>query len=129
MGSGGTMRQHERGVTFLGWIIILLPVALVLYGGIRLTPKYLEYMKIARALEQVRDELKGDQPDAAMIRNSIEKRFDIEDVTVMTVRDTDKLKVTKDGSGYKVEAVYQDVAPYVSNVSLLVNFDKIVHME
>jgi Domain of unknown function (DUF4845) len=123
------MRQHERGVTFLGWIIILLPVALVLYGGIRLTPVYLEYMKIARALEQVRDELKGDQPDAAMIRNSIEKRFDIEDVTVMTVRDTDKLKVTKDGSGYKVEAVYQDVRPYLSNVSLQVNFDKIVHME
>jgi hypothetical protein len=123
------MRQHERGVTFLGWVILLLPVAMVLYAGIRLTPAYLEYMKIARTLDQVRDELKGDQPDAAMIRNTIERRFDVEDVTVMTVRDTDKLKVTKEGSGYKVEAVYQAVAPYVSNVSLVVNFDKTVHME
>jgi Domain of unknown function (DUF4845) len=123
------MRQHERGVTFLGWIILLLPVAVVLYAGIRLTPIYLEYMKIAKTLDQVRDELKGDQPDAAMIRNTIERRFDVEDVTVMTVRDTDKLKVTKDGSGYKVEAVYQAVAPFVSNVSLQVNFDKTVHIE
>ena len=123
------MRQHERGVTFLGWVIILVPVALVLYAGIRITPLYLEYMKVTRTLEQVRDELKGDQPDVAMIRNAIERRFDVEDVTVMTVRDADKLKITKVGSGYKVEAVYQATAPYVSNVSLLVNFDKTVQIE
>ena len=67
------MRQHERGVTFLGWVIILVPVALVFYAGIRLTPVYLEYMKITRTLEQVRDELKGDQPDAGAIRIAIEK--------------------------------------------------------
>ena len=123
------MRQHERGVTFLGWVIILVPIALVFYAGIRLTPVYLEYMKITRTLEQVRDELKGDQPDASAIRVAIERRFDVEDVHVMTMRDVDKLKITKDGNGYKVEAVYQATAPYVSNVSLLVNFDKTVQIE
>ncbi|HZF25599.1 MAG TPA: DUF4845 domain-containing protein [Steroidobacteraceae bacterium] len=123
------MGRHERGVTFLGWMIILVPVALVLYAGIRLTPVYLEYMKINRTLEQVRDELKGDQPDMATIRTAIEKRLDIEDVTALTVRDADKLKITKDGSGYKVEAVYQATAPYMSNVSLLVSFDKVVQIE
>jgi Domain of unknown function (DUF4845) len=123
------MQRRERGVTFLGWLIILVPVALVLYAGIRLTPVYLEYMKVARTLEQVRDELKGDQPDANMIRNAIERRFDVEDVNVMTVRDADKLKIIKQGTGYKVQAVYQATAPYVSNVSLLVSFDKTVQIE
>ncbi|HKE45613.1 MAG TPA: DUF4845 domain-containing protein [Steroidobacteraceae bacterium] len=123
------MRRHERGVTFLGWVIILLPIALVVYAGIRLTPVYLEYMKVARTLEQVRDELKGDQPDVTSIRNAIEKRFDIEDVNVMTVRDADKLKITRQGSGWQVEAVYQATAPYISNVSLVVNFDKVVQID
>jgi Domain of unknown function (DUF4845) len=123
------MRHHERGVTFLGWVIILVPIALVGYAGLRLTPVYLEYMKIARTLEQVRDELKGDQPDATAIRNAIEKRFDIEDVNVLTVRDADKLKITKQGSAYQVEAVYQATAPLLSNVSLLVSFDKTVQIE
>ena len=123
------MRHHERGVTFLGWVIILVPIALVGYAGLRLTPVYLEYMKIARTLEQVRDELKGDQPDANTIRNAIEKRFDIEDVNVLTVRDADKLKITKQGSAYQVEAVYQATAPLLSNVSLLVSFDKTVQIE
>jgi Domain of unknown function (DUF4845) len=123
------MQRHERGVTFLGWLILLLPVALVLYAGIRLTPVYLDYMKIARTLEQVRDELKGDQPDVNMIRNAIERRFDVEDVNAMTARDADKIKITKQGTGYKVQAVYQATAPFVSNVSLLVNFDKTVQIE
>lgn len=123
------MRRHERGVTFLGWVIILVPIAVVFYAGIRLTPVYLEYMKIARTLDQVAGELKGDQADAQTIRSAIERRFDIEDVTVMTVRDADKLKITKEGTGYKVEAKYQATAPYFSNVSLLVEFDKIVQIE
>lgn len=123
------MRQQERGVTFLGWMILLLPVAIVLYAGIRLTPVYLEYMKVTKTLDQVRDELKGDQADMNTIRYAIEKRFDVEDVNVMTVRDNDKLKITKDGQGYKVQAVYQASAPFISNVSLQVNFDKTVHIE
>ena len=53
------MRHRERGVTFLGWVVILLPVALVLYAGIRLTPVYLEYMKVARTLEQVQRRVQG----------------------------------------------------------------------
>jgi len=123
------MRRHERGLTFLGWVIVLVPIALVLYAGIRLTPVYLEYMKIARTLDQVASELKGDQPDVSMIRTAIEKRLDIEDVSALTVRDADKLKITKQGTGYTVEAVYQATAPFISNVSLLVNFDKTVQIE
>jgi hypothetical protein len=123
------MRRHQRGVTFLGWIIILFPVALVVYAGIRLSTVYLEYMKITRTLEQVSEELKGDQADAGAIRTAIERRFDIEDVNVIGARDPDKLKISKVASGYKVEAVYQATVPYISNVSLQVNFDKVVQIE
>ena len=123
------MRRYQRGVTFLGWIFILVPVALVVYAGIQLSTVYIEYMKIARTLEQVSQELKGDQPDVMTIRNAIERRFDIEDVNVIQARDAEHVKVTKQASGYTVEAVYQATRPYISNVSLQVNFDKVVQIE
>jgi len=66
------MRHRERGVTFLGWIVLLIPVALVLYAGIRLTPVYLEYMKIARTLEQVSEENQGETVDPRALRGAIE---------------------------------------------------------
>ena len=50
------MRPRERGATFLGIVIILLILGSALYAGIRLVPVYLEYTKVARSLEQVRDE-------------------------------------------------------------------------
>ncbi len=120
------MRHRERGVTFLGWIFILIPVGLVLYAGIRLTPVYLEYMKIARTLEQVSEEFKGDAIEARSLRVAIERRFDIEDVRVINKND---VKITKEGSGYTVEAAYSDTAPLLANVHLLVEFDKVVTVE
>src|SRR5688572_24016425 len=123
------MRQRERGVTFLGWVVLLLPVALVLYAGIRLTPVYLEYMKIARTLEQVAEEFKGDSVDARNIRLAIERRFDIESVTVLNARDAADIKIQKDGEGYLVQAAYTDSAPFIGHSSLLVEFDKVVKVE
>jgi hypothetical protein len=117
------MRYRERGVTFLGWVMILVPVALVLYACMRLVPVYLEYMKIARTLEQLSSESVGDGSDPRSLRNTIEKRFDIEDVSVIN---KDDVKITKEGSGYRVEAAYEAVAPFISNVDLLVTFDKVV---
>lgn len=113
-------------MTFFGWLVILVPMALMLYAAIRLTPVYLEYMKIARTLEQVAEDYKGDQPDVGSIRTSIEKRFDIESVRVMSVRDTDKLKITREGTGYTVRAVYTQSVPFVGNISLQAGFDKTV---
>lgn len=120
------MRRYESGVTFLGWLLILIPMALVLYAGIRLAPAYLEYMKIARTLEQVATEFQGDQPSPGQIRVAIERRFDIEDVRVIN---KDAIKVQKEGSGYTVEAAYKDAVPYISNVSLQVEFKKTVKIE
>jgi hypothetical protein len=123
------MRRHQTGVTFLGWLVILIPVALLLYAAIRLTPVYLEYMKIARTLEQVSEQFKGNQVDGQSIRYAIERRFDIESVTAITVRDSDKLKISRQDDGYLVQVVYSDSVPFVGNVSLRVDFDKTVTVE
>ena len=120
------MRHRERGVTFLGWIVILIPVGMVLYGGIRLTPVYLEYMKVSRTLEQIKDEFSGDSAEARALRDAIEKRFDIEDVRIIT---KDEIKITKQGSGFVLEADYFDTVPFIANVSLMAEFKKTVRLD
>ena len=44
------MRHSQRGITFIGWLFLLVPVAIVVYAGIRLTPIYLNYMRVAKSL-------------------------------------------------------------------------------
>ena len=46
-----SFRSRQRGVTFLGWMFLLIPLAMVVYAGIRLAPMYLNYMRVARSVE------------------------------------------------------------------------------
>jgi len=117
------MRHHQRGVTFIGWLFLLVPIGILLYAAIRLTPIYLEYMNVARALEQVKTEYDGNGPTASAIRVSLEKRFDVEDVTTITAKD---ISIQPKDTGLAVSANYDATAPLFANLSLVVSFDKTV---
>jgi Domain of unknown function (DUF4845) len=118
------MRSKQKGVTLIGWILLLTPWAICAYAGIRLAPVYLNYMKVARTLEQVKADYKEAVPaDAATIRTSLEKRLFIESVDFPDVKD---LKVTRNGKSWVVQAAYDDQAPLFSNVFILLSFDKSV---
>lgn len=118
------MRSKQTGVTFIGWIILLIPMAICLYAGIRLAPVYLNYMKVARTLEQLKTEIKGNEAgNGTEIRRTIQKHFDVESVDYPEAKD---IKVTREGASWVVSAAYDDQAPLFSNVFILVAFDKSV---
>jgi hypothetical protein len=116
------MRFRQRGVTLIGWLILMTPTAIVGYAAMRLAPVYLNYMKVVRALNLVASDGGGADPRA--IRTTIDKHFEIDMVDYPTSKD---IKVTKSGNGWDVEASYDDEAPLFGNISLHVTFDKTVH--
>ena len=117
------MRQSQRGVTFVGWMVLLAPVAILVYAGIRLTPIYLNYMRVARSLEQFASENKADVSTSTpeMLRRGLERHFDVEGVEHPALKDID---IHRDGDHWVAEANYEDLAPMFGNVSILVQFDK-----
>jgi hypothetical protein len=117
------MQKHQQGMTFIGLLCILALAGVVVYAGIRLAPLYLNYMKVARTMEAVASEVKGDNPDPAAMRVLIGRHFDIEDPTGV---DTKDIEITKDESGVQMHVAYDDAVPYVANVSLSVHFEKTV---
>jgi hypothetical protein len=116
------MRSKQTGITFIGWIILLVPVAICGYAGIRLAPIYLNYMKVAKALEQVKSEFKEGGTQAE-IRAAIGKHLDVSSVDYPDIKD---IKIAREGKGWTVSAAYDDQAPLFSNVFILVSFDKSV---
>ena len=102
---------------------ILLILGTALYAGIRLVPVYLEYTKVARSLEQVRDEHAAIDTNPQLIRNSLERRWDVEDIKSIGWKE---VVIKKSNDGYDVMAVYNVEQPFVANVYLLVKFDKSV---
>ncbi|MEX0897150.1 MAG: DUF4845 domain-containing protein [Steroidobacteraceae bacterium] len=120
------MQHRQRGMTMLGIILIVIVVGAWVYAGIRLTPKYLEYMRVAATLEKVRDEYSNNPGSTEfMLRKAIERHFDIEMVEVITSND---IEIDKDGGVFSVRAAYEDTVPLAGNVSFLVEFDKTVEV-
>ena len=117
------MKQRQRGMTFLGIVTILAILGAGLYAGIRLVPVFLEYTKVARALEQVRDEHAAIDTNKALLLRSLERRWDVEDIHRIGWKE---IKIDKTASGFDLTADYRAEEPFVANVYLLVKFKKTV---
>jgi hypothetical protein len=123
------MRHTQRGITFIGWLFLLVPIAIVVYGGIRLAPMYLNYMRVAKSLSRMVTETQGAGTSAATpqaMRVTLGKLFDIESIERPDVKDID---IHREGDHFVAVADYEDVAPMFGNVSLLVQFHKQVEMQ
>jgi Domain of unknown function (DUF4845) len=120
------MQHRQRGITFIGILVLIVVVGAWVYAGIRLTPKYLEYMRVAATLEKVRDEYDSNPGSTEfMLRKAVERHFNIESVTAITEHD---IEIKRDGAVFRMRAAYEDTVPLVANVSFLVQFDKSVEV-
>lgn len=115
------MRSRQQGATFIGMVVIIAILGLGLYGGIRLTPLYMEYMAVARAMEQTAKEGNASSPN--QLRTSLDRRWTIEDIKSIEPKD---IEIKRAGDGFSMRAWYRAEAPFVGNVSLVVEFDKTV---
>lgn len=119
--AGQSLIRRQAGMTTLGLLILVVFVGLFAFAGIRLTPVYLNYMKVVGVVEGVREEFDGQAASRGAIRSSISRRFDIESVAEITAKD---IEVKSVDGGFEVIADYHHVAPFIANVSFSVHFDK-----
>src|SRR6188508_928316 len=107
--------RKQRGVTMIGWIFLLVPVAVVLYAGIRVAPEYLNYYKVVTALKETASEFKGDDTvTTGAIHGAVEKRFDVGYVDEPNAKE---IIVAKNEAGnWAMTADYEKTVPMFGNV-------------
>ena len=115
------MRSRQRGATFLGMVTIVAILGFGIYGVIRLVPMYLEYMAVVRAMEQTAKENAGATQD--VLRTSLIRRWAIEDIKSIEPKD---IEIKRAGNGFVMRAWYRAEVPFISNISLVADFDKSV---
>jgi len=116
-------RQRQQGMTFIGLLCILAMAGVIVYAGVRLVPVYLNYMKLSRTMESAAGEFKGENADLAGVRTSLDRHWNIEDITAVGQKD---IEITRDEGGLTLHVAYDDTVPYIANISLSVHFDKTV---
>jgi hypothetical protein len=119
--AAGRPGARQAGMTTVGFLILAVFVGLFAFAFIRLTPVYLNYMKVAGVLDGVHKEFDSQNASRNAIRTSISRRFDVESVSQISAKD---IKVTTDSNGFLVQADYDHTAPFIGNVSFTVHFEK-----
>ena len=117
------MANRQKGVTGIGWLTILGLIAFFALLTLRMVPSYLEYYKIASALEKLTKETGMDEVNPAAIRKSLYRQLDIGYVTAIEARD---VSVKPSGAYYNVRAEYDDRVHLFGNVDVVMSFDKTV---
>jgi hypothetical protein len=121
------MRHSQRGVTFIGWLCLLIPIAILLYCGIRITPMYLNFMNVSKALNLVATQAKSASSITAQdIKLSLDKNFDVQAIERPSPKD---IEIHREGEHLTAIADYEDVAPILGNISLLLHFHKEVEVQ
>jgi len=116
--------RKQRGVTAIGWIFLLIPMALTLYAALRVGPVYLNYWRVVDAMSKTAAQLKSDETlSPKTIRNALAKRFDVGYVQGMTEND---IQVRKGDAGWEMQTEYEGEAPLFSNVKIIMAFNKTV---
>ena len=116
------MHSRQKGITFIGWLILLVPVAIVGYAGIRLAPMYLNYMKVSKAITQSAEGHSGEgQLNVESVRRELINHFNIDSISFPS---PDAVEVVREGDNWVIRTNYEDEAPLFAGISLVVKFDK-----
>lgn len=116
--------RKQRGVTAIGWVFLLIPMALTIYAGIRVVPVYMNYWRVVEAMNKTATEMKNDETVSQQsIRSALGKRFDVGYVEGMTEND---IEIRRGGEGWEMSCDYEGAAPLFGNMTLVMTFKKTV---
>ncbi|HTO49374.1 MAG TPA: DUF4845 domain-containing protein [Burkholderiales bacterium] len=111
--------KRQRGLGFIGLLILLIGLVFLAIIGMKMVPAYLEYFAIKKAVVAITQGGQLRNATVADVRKAFELRQAIDDFTSVGPKD---LEITKDGNEIVVAFAYERRIPLFYNISLLIDF-------
>jgi hypothetical protein len=111
--------SSQRGMTAIGWAIVLGLIAFFALLTLRLAPVYLENYEVKSVLASLKNEPEIGQKSVREIRNLVDNRLYINGVQTVQARE---FQIVQKGGTTTVSIDYEVRRPFIGNVELLVHF-------
>ena len=119
--------QKQKGMTFIGLVIMFLFIGMLLLAVLRVGPLYYENMGLQKAITGFIEEFNGNSSmTIPKIKSSLQRRFDLQDVYSVKAKD---LPIKRTRGGYTLDASYKPVANYVGNLNFMIDFNHVIELE
>jgi hypothetical protein len=114
-----TSYYKQRGITGIGIAIVIALVAFFALIAIRLFPIYMEHFSVASHLKDVANDPETKSYTDAQILDTLQKRFDIDDVTDVH---PDDITIDHTSSPMTISIDYEVRTHAMGNVDMVVSF-------
>ena len=119
------MIHRQRGITLLGFIIILSLVVFFGYIGIRLLPIYQEYFSVVQSMKTVAAKPDAPTMSPGEVRGALQKSLDVNYIESVGRQN---VFVTRDSNGYNLRVAYEVRTPLIFNLDVVAYFDETVEL-
>lgn len=119
------MKSKQKGITLIGFLVVLMVVGFFGYMAMKLVPAYTEFMGVTKAMNQLASE-GGTSP--AQIRGALMKKLDFQYVSDDTITPQD-INIKRSGNSTELNVSYDKRIPFLYNIDFLVHFEKSVQLQ
>lgn len=112
------MRYHQRGISFIGFVIVLAVAGFFLFLGMRIGPTYLEYYTMRTAVNRVASEVGS--LDQVKIREAISRQMQVDYVSSYR---PDFVRVQMEGNQALLVLKYEIRKPLIYNLDFVAKFE------
>ena len=113
------MKQMQRGITMIGFLITLTFVIFFAYCGMKIGPMYMEFFSVKKALAGIASDPEAANASKEKIRTLLNKRFQIDYVSVVK---PEMLKIENTEGGYNLIMDYERREELFANLDVVGKF-------
>ena len=111
--------RKQRGITLIGFIIVLVVAGFFAYMGMILGPAYSEYYGVVKAMNTVAAGASPNTTDMTEIRRALDRQFNVGYIDSVTGKDA---TLVRDKTGNSISMVYEVRKPFIYNIDFVVKF-------
>ncbi|WP_220813048.1 DUF4845 domain-containing protein [Pseudomonas paralcaligenes] len=114
--------RSQKGLSMLGWLMVLAVVAFLASTGFKMFPHYMDYWAMEKAIMSVETDRAADVRSVSEFYVHMGKMMQVNGIRDLNLKDILEVKV--ENNEFRVHLKYEKREPLVQNLDLVANFDK-----
>lgn len=121
--------QKQRGMTLIGWVLVLGLIAFFATLAIRIVPMYQEYYGVIKIMESMRNELKQNNLTKNQVELLLERKFDTGYISSVKKENMEILRGKNSAYITKIILDYEVRKHFMAQIDLIGHFHKEIDVE
>ncbi|MDH0748551.1 DUF4845 domain-containing protein [Pseudomonas sp. GD03842] len=111
----------QKGLSFIGWLLLLAVLAFAATTAAKLVPHYLDYLSLKKIIEAAGTDRTADVSSSDDLYDYVAKGMQVNNIRDVDLKKA--LSVTTENNRFLAHLKYEQREPLIQNIDLVVKFD------